>query len=93
MNTSRLFRNRRRMVAVLLTLAGLAFQGQTWGDAARGDGFLPSFLFPAMAQVLPPCATEDSDWCYWDAATRGEGPGKGRGESFVTVADVTLIFD
>lgn len=92
MNASRLFRNRRRMVAFLLCLAGLAYNGQTWADATRGDGFIPSFLFPVVTQVLPPCRTEDSNWCYWDASVRSD-VSNGRGESFVTVADVTLIFD
>lgn len=31
--------------------------------------------------VLKPCASEDSDNCYWDAATRGNG----RGTSFVVI--------
>jgi hypothetical protein len=25
--------------------------------------------------LLPPCVTEDSDNCYWDADTRGNGQG------------------
>lgn len=27
------------------------------------------------AQLLPPCATEDSNNCYWDADTMGNGIG------------------
>lgn len=37
------------------------------------------------AETLPPCAMEDSDNCYWDAATMGNGTG----ESFVTFRGVT----
>lgn len=39
---------------------------------------------PGSSQVgtldLPPCPTEDSDHCYWDAATMGNG----RGQDVVT---------
>ncbi len=40
-----------------------------------------------LALVLPPCATEDSNWCQWDGNTRGNKTGV----SFVTLADVTFI--
>lgn len=30
----------------------------------------------AVAVQLTPCATEDSDDCYWDAAVRGNGVGQ-----------------
>jgi hypothetical protein len=30
---------------------------------------------PALIDGLPPCATEDSDNCYWDAASMGNGEG------------------
>lgn len=30
---------------------------------------------PADEPTLPPCATEDSDNCYWDADTMGNGLG------------------
>jgi len=40
--------------------------------------------------TLPPCATEDSTNCYWDADTRGNG----QGLSFITFhfagSDVTI---
>lgn len=28
-----------------------------------------------MRYAIPPCATEDSDNCYWDADTMGNGTG------------------
>jgi len=36
--------------------------------------------------ILPPCPTEDSNFCYWDAATRGNG----QGHSFITLFDTTF---
>lgn len=30
----------------------------------------------AIAVDLPPCATEDSDDCYWDASSRDNGLGQ-----------------
>ena len=30
----------------------------------------------AMTPALPPCATEDSSQCYWDADTMGNGQGE-----------------
>lgn len=35
-----------------------------------------------LSLILPPCTTEDSANCYWDASTRGNG----QGVSFVDVA-------
>lgn len=40
--------------------------------------------------TLPKCSTEDSDNCYWDARTMGNGPeriarGLNPGQSFVTI--------
>lgn len=29
-----------------------------------------------LGEVLPACPTEDSDGCYWDASTRGNGTGR-----------------
>jgi hypothetical protein len=40
-------------------------------------------------EPLPPCPTEDSDNCYWDAGTRGNGDG----ESFVTEYGITTYGD
>lgn len=39
---------------------------------------------PALPE-LPPCATEDSENCYWDAANHGDG----QGTSFVRWNGVT----
>lgn len=41
----------------------------------------------AVAVELPACATEDSDNCYWDASSRGNGSGN----SFV-VRDGVVTF-
>lgn len=35
-----------------------------------------------------PCPTEDSAWCYWDAATQGNGLGR----SFVVLWEPILIY-
>lgn len=45
-------------------------------------------------RTLYPCATEDSDNCYWDARTMGNGPeriaqGLNPGISFVTLNGTT----
>lgn len=34
-----------------------------------------SIALEKQADRLPPCATEDSDNCYWDADTMGNGQG------------------
>lgn len=46
------------------------------------------FVAPASADPrdLPPCATEDSVSCFWDAANRGNGIG----QSFWTDANGTV---
>lgn len=38
----------------------------------------PLIALAIFVQVLvsTPCPTEDSDWCYWDAAERGNGEGR-----------------
>lgn len=38
-----------------------------------GAALLAGSLAPTPA--LPPCPTEDSTGCYWDAATQGNGVG------------------
>jgi len=37
---------------------------------------------------LPPCASEDSTGCYWDAAHRGNG----QGQSFFTTDNGTTVY-
>lgn len=32
-------------------------------------------LIPLLLSLLPPCPTEDSTNCYWDAEHRGNGVG------------------
>lgn len=39
----------------------------------------------AADETIPPCETEDSNNCYWDAETRGNGQGR----SFITWDGVT----
>lgn len=43
----------------------------------------------ALAAPLPPCAFEDSSWCYWNAATMGNGSGR----SFIALGDRPLYLD
>lgn len=38
--------------------------------------------------ILPPCATEDSTQCYWDAQTMGNG----RGRSFIALDDGLTVY-
>ena len=38
--------------------------------------------------ILPPCASEDSDQCYWDAPNRGNG----KGRSFYRLDGRTIYF-
>lgn len=38
--------------------------------------FAVAMILAANTLELPPCETEDSSWCYWDAATRGNGEGR-----------------
>lgn len=40
------------------------------------------------AAMLPPCPTEDSVSCYWDASTRGNGEGR----SFIAHADGSVTY-
>lgn len=34
-----------------------------------------TILMLILSLILPPCATEDSTNCYWDAQTQGNGQG------------------
>lgn len=40
-----------------------------------------ALILALVALILPPCATEDSSTCYWDASTHGNGTGS----SFIDV--------
>mgnify|MGYP001603028395 CR=1 FL=1 len=46
-----------------------------------------SLLALLLALIFPPCPTEDSNACYWDAAARGNG----QGISFIALDDGTII--
>lgn len=46
-----------------------------------------SILVLILALILPPCPTEDSTGCYWDAAARGNG----EGVSFIALDDGTIL--
>lgn len=39
-----------------------------------------------LSLILPPCATEDSNQCTWDASVQGNG----QGTSFVAIGDTIL---
>jgi len=47
---------------------------------------LPSFVLAILLNVLPPCKTEDSANCAWNAPIREEG----RGQSFVDLLGVAF---
>lgn len=44
---------------------------------------MTTLLLLLISLVMPPCATEDSSACYWDASTRGNG----LGQSYWVTAD------
>jgi hypothetical protein len=46
--------------------------------------FIASLLFT----LLPPCQTEDSSWCSWDATSQGNGTGT----SFVSLTPDIIIY-
>lgn len=54
--------------------------GLTASDCA--EALLKPSTPGAVAMCLPPCPTEDSDSCYWDATRSGDGVG----QSFFVVA-------
>lgn len=65
------------IIATTLVLIGVLI-GAAWSAlnaASTSDGTI----------WLSPCATEDSDNCYWDASTRGND----EGVSFITFNGVT----
>lgn len=43
----------------------------------------------SSATALPPCATEDSHDCYWNARVQGNGEGR----SFVDIGGVVYFLD
>lgn len=50
---------------------------------------MTALLLLLAALVLPPCPTEDSDGCYWNAGVAGNGLGR----SFVAVAGTVLYLN
>jgi outer membrane biosynthesis protein TonB len=79
----------------------MAFRTSTKQDVLRigtGLGILagvaigltvPALTAASEPPALPPCPTEDSDNCYWDATIRGYG----QGSSFVTIDGVTTLIE
>lgn len=59
------------------------------GDAPRCTDLIADAGGVCWGEPLPPCAMEDSDNCYWDAATMGNGIGR----SFIVVDDVVTYTD
>ncbi len=57
---------------------GADSKGRFTCEAAAGDPL-----------ILPPCLTEDSANCYWDAKSRGNG----RGRSFVDIGGNVVFLD
>jgi hypothetical protein len=45
-----------------------------------------NLLFAILFAFLPPCASEDSTNCRWDAAHQGNG----QGNSFVNIAGILI---
>lgn len=53
-------------------------QGDAHGGLPRCTDTIADAGGSCWGEPLPPCPTEDSDDCYWDAAVRSDG----RGSSF-----------
>jgi hypothetical protein len=47
------------------------------------------FIAAILFAILPPCPTEDSSWCSWDARSQGNGAGT----SFVAIGDTVVYID
>lgn len=47
---------------------------------------MAQIILAALLAVMPPCPTEDSDWCGWNAAEQGNG----RGRSFVRLGPLII---
>ncbi|MDG4783271.1 hypothetical protein O7614_26785 [Micromonospora sp. WMMD961] len=77
----------RDAAVALLLFAGGALVGYQWCH----DGQRVAESKPATITVpsVPDCAGEDDPTgpCFWDAATRGIGEGKGKGQSFYVDAE------
>jgi hypothetical protein len=47
---------------------------------------MPVSILALLLSLFPPCPTEDSSWCGWDAAVQGNG----RGQSFIALGSTVL---
>lgn len=81
-------------IALTLTLASMIGSIHTTPQIARQSSAIASIKLPASAvahirslpdQVIPPCAHEDSDDCFWDAKAHGNDQGR----SFISIQGVT----
>lgn len=76
--------------ALWFSLSGLSLQvEQSTASAATPTPTATAEATPTPSPTLPPCPTEDSDNCYWDAQTMGNG----EGQSFVTQDGETTYVD
>ena len=46
---------------------------------------MSALIIAILVAILPPCATEDSTMCVWDASTQGNG----QGHSFISLEEVS----
>jgi hypothetical protein len=72
-----------RILVVIATLLGVSMVAFGFGMLAGQSVAQPAQVLPTY--TLPPCPTEDSDNCYWDAARMGNK----QGTSFITLNGVT----
>lgn len=71
---------------VLLFLGWMALMVATEESIPPGNP--PAVELPTLdPTTLPPCPTEDSNNCYWDATAHGNGQGR----SFYTINDQTVL--
>jgi hypothetical protein len=54
----------------------LAVHADPYGDTPRCTDLIADQGGICHGEPLPPCPTEDSSDCYWDAATMGNGQGR-----------------
>jgi hypothetical protein len=73
---------RRELVLAAIVLA-LVAAIIVWGVVIIAS------LTDSPGESLPPCATEDSEGCYWDAETMGNGVGN----DYVSIPDVPRCTD
>ncbi|WNO27760.1 membrane protein [Microbacterium phage Huwbert] len=52
-------------------VAAVIVAGSIFGVVAMAGAVIDEGI-----EELPPCATEDSDNCYWDASVQGNGEGR-----------------